>query len=300
VLLGWWLGIDPSVLIGAGDVLTGGGRSQQQTQNAPDQTASGCGRRVRPDPRRWYPPCSEAPRWYGGKCFKESGKQYEPPTLVMFFRSHALGLRILLNPAMGPFYCPARSQGLSRYGRSFGTLSADFHGCDAGSKACQFSQAYVNHPRGRPSRAELAGILPKVQRMAAEPGQDRSQPAPGTRGAGRPIASPVVGPITPSRNGSHRAWRTWKQQLQTASADRRRPGCSAKARAMSCPDAFTHGSSAQRTRWFMNGLKSGKVEKGLADNVQLGKVYKRPEQSLSLRANAGWLERRVHRARRDR
>jgi predicted metalloprotease len=26
------------------------------------------------------------------------------------------------------------------------------------------------------------------------------------------------------------------------------------------PDAFTHGSSAQRTRWFMNGLKSGKVE----------------------------------------
>jgi predicted metalloprotease len=26
------------------------------------------------------------------------------------------------------------------------------------------------------------------------------------------------------------------------------------------PDAFTHGSSAQRTRWFMSGLKSGKVE----------------------------------------
>jgi predicted metalloprotease len=26
------------------------------------------------------------------------------------------------------------------------------------------------------------------------------------------------------------------------------------------PDAFTHGSSAQRTRWFMNGLKGGKIE----------------------------------------
>jgi predicted metalloprotease len=25
------------------------------------------------------------------------------------------------------------------------------------------------------------------------------------------------------------------------------------------PDAFTHGSSAQRTRWFMTGLKSGSV-----------------------------------------
>ena len=26
------------------------------------------------------------------------------------------------------------------------------------------------------------------------------------------------------------------------------------------PDAFTHGSSAERTRWFMTGLKSGKIE----------------------------------------
>jgi uncharacterized protein len=26
------------------------------------------------------------------------------------------------------------------------------------------------------------------------------------------------------------------------------------------PDAFTHGSSAQRTRWFMTGLKSGTID----------------------------------------
>jgi predicted metalloprotease len=26
------------------------------------------------------------------------------------------------------------------------------------------------------------------------------------------------------------------------------------------PDAFTHGSSEQRTRWFTTGLSSGKVE----------------------------------------
>jgi predicted metalloprotease len=25
------------------------------------------------------------------------------------------------------------------------------------------------------------------------------------------------------------------------------------------PDSFTHGSSGQRTRWFMTGLKSGEV-----------------------------------------
>ena len=26
------------------------------------------------------------------------------------------------------------------------------------------------------------------------------------------------------------------------------------------PDAFTHGSARQRTRWFMTGLKSGSLE----------------------------------------
>jgi predicted metalloprotease len=26
------------------------------------------------------------------------------------------------------------------------------------------------------------------------------------------------------------------------------------------PDAFTHGSSRQRTRWFMTGLKSGSLD----------------------------------------
>src|SRR6266851_2643507 len=34
-LIGWWLGIDPAVLIGGADILTGGRDSQQQTREAP-------------------------------------------------------------------------------------------------------------------------------------------------------------------------------------------------------------------------------------------------------------------------
>jgi len=44
--------------------------------------------------------------------------------------------------------------------------------------------------------------------------------------------------------------------MQTASAigdDR----LQAQAQGYVVPDSFTHGSSAQRTRWFMTGLKSG-------------------------------------------
>ena len=28
------------------------------------------------------------------------------------------------------------------------------------------------------------------------------------------------------------------------------------------PDAFTHGTSEQRMRWFTNGIKSGKIDDG--------------------------------------
>ena len=48
-----------------------------------------------------------------------------------------------------------------------------------------------------------------------------------------------------------------------AECRRRRPlemiGCSTKRKAASCRTSFTHGTSAQRTQWFMTGLKSGDV-----------------------------------------
>ena len=46
--------------------------------------------------------------------------------------------------------------------------------------------------------------------------------------------------------------------LQTASAigdDR----LQRQAQGYVVPDAFTHGTSAQRTRWFLTGLKAGEV-----------------------------------------
>ena len=33
-LLGWWLGIDPSILIGGADILSGGGGSKQQQEDS--------------------------------------------------------------------------------------------------------------------------------------------------------------------------------------------------------------------------------------------------------------------------
>src|ERR1700687_47609 len=42
-LIGWWLGIDPSLLIEGADILTGGGSSQQQTREAPSANETRAG-----------------------------------------------------------------------------------------------------------------------------------------------------------------------------------------------------------------------------------------------------------------
>jgi predicted metalloprotease len=149
VLLGWWLGIDPSVLIGAGDVLTGGGRSQQQTQNAPDQTQADAGG-ASDQTKEMVSAVLGSTEVVWGKMFQESGKQYEPPTLVMFSEVTRSGCGFAQS-AMGPFYCPLdRKVYLDT--SFFRDLERRFHGCDAGSKACQFSQAYV----GQSLRAGMA------------------------------------------------------------------------------------------------------------------------------------------------
>jgi predicted metalloprotease len=59
-------------------------------------------------------------------------------------------------------------------------------------------------------------------------------------GAGGAILTIIAGLVTASAIGDDRLQR--------------------QAQGYVVPDAFTHGTSQQRTRWFTTGLKSGKVE----------------------------------------
>ena len=99
-LLGWWLGIDPSILIGGADILSGGPGSQQQQESqeartgAPsDQMAQFVSAVLGGTEAQWQ------------KIFAQSGKTYEPPTLVMFSGVTRSGCGFAQS-AMGPFYCP--------------------------------------------------------------------------------------------------------------------------------------------------------------------------------------------------
>lgn len=249
-LLAWWLGIDPRLLIDGAEIFSGGDRSQQQSS---EQTRAGA-------------PSDQAGQFVSAvlgsteaqwqKIFAQAGKEYEAPTLVMFSGAtrSACGFA---QSAMGPFYCP-NDRKVYLDTSFFQDLERRFRACDAGSKSCQFSQAYViAHEVGHHVQ-NLTGILPKVQRM--QQSMDRADS--NSIQVRVELQADCLAGVW-----AHHAQETWnfiepgdvEAALQTASAigdDR----LQRQSQGYVVPDAFTHGSSAQRTRWFMTGLKSGKLD----------------------------------------
>jgi predicted metalloprotease len=159
--------------------------------------------------------------------------------------------------AMGPFYCPLdRKVYLDT--SFFQDLERRFRACDAGSKSCQISQAYViAHEIGHHLQ-NLLGILPKVQQM--QKGMDKVE-------ANQLQVRVELQADCLAGMWAHHSQKDWQfiepgdveAAMQTASAigdDRLQK----QTQGYVVPDAFTHGSSAQRTRWFMNGMKLGTLE----------------------------------------
>ena len=196
-----------------------------------------------------------AQRRNGATFFAQAGQKYEPPTLVMFSGATRSGC-VLAQAAMGPFYCPT-DQKVYLDTSFFQDLERRFRACDIGSKTCQFSQAYVvAHEIGHHVQ-NLLGLLPQVQQAQ--------------RGMGKVEANSLQVRVELQADCLAGVWANrgqakWKfiepgdvdSALQTASAigdDR----LQRQSQGYVVPDAFTHGSSAQRTRWFTTGLKSGTV-----------------------------------------
>jgi uncharacterized protein len=250
-LLGWWLGIDPGLLIGGADILTGG-KSQQQTQNGPGKTDGGA-----PDPsKEMVTRVLGSTEAVWSNVFQQSGERYEPPKLVMFDGITRSGCGVAQS-AMGPFYCPL-DQKVYLDTSFFRDLERKFGACDAGSKACQFSQAYViTHEVGHHVQ-NLLGILPRVQQM--QQGMDKAE-ANQLQVRVELQADCLAGVWA---NHAEKEWKFMDEgdveaAMQTASAigdDR----LQRQTQGYVIPDAFTHGSSQQRTRWLMSGLKSGKLD----------------------------------------
>jgi len=162
----------------------------------------------------------------------------------------------LAQSAMGPFYCP-NDQKVYLDTTFFKELEQRFQGCAVGSKSCQFSQAYVMAHEVGHHVQNLLGILPQVQKDQA--GMSKVE-ANQLQVRVELQADCLAGVWA---NHSEQEWRfiepgDVEAAMQTASAigdDRLQQ----QSQGYVVPDAFTHGTSEQRTRWFMTGLKSGEI-----------------------------------------
>src|SRR5580700_4807125 len=156
-LVGWALGIDPRLLIGGAEMLSGGGdQSQSQTQ-APDRQAG----TPQDDMGRFVARILGSTEVEWKDIFAKSGKTYQAPKLVIYSGSTDAGCGTAQS-AMGPFYCP-NDQKVYLDTSFFREIQSRFHGCDG--KSCQFAQAYViAHEIGHHVQ-NLLGILPKVERQ---------------------------------------------------------------------------------------------------------------------------------------
>jgi len=254
-LIGWALGIDPRLLIGGGEVLTRNSSGYQQPYQPPIQR--------RPASKSGQPndeACrfvskvlkQNEDRWR--EIFQQSRQRYETPHLVLF-RGRVSSACGMAQSAMGPFYCPSDRR-IYLDTSFFGELERRFRGCDG--KACQFSQAYViAHEYGHHVQNLLA-ILPKVHQRQ--------------QGLGKVEANHLQVQVELQADCFAGVWANHQQKkeefldpgdveaaLKTAAAigdDRLQK----QARGTVVPDSFTHGSSAQRTRWFNTGFKNGTVE----------------------------------------
>ena len=251
-IIGYALGIDPRLLIGGAEILSGG-QSQQQTRSQP----SGKTGAPSDEMGKFVSRILGSTEVVWKDVFEQSGQRYRTPTLVMFSGATRADQCGMAQSAMGPFYCPS-DQKIYLDTAFFRDLERRFRGCDAGSRACQFAQAYVvAHEVGHHVQNQL-GILPKVQQE-----QKRVSKTDANHLQVKvELQADCLAGVWAAK--SDQRWKTIEPgdveaAMRTAAAigdDRLQK----QAQGYAIPDSFTHGSSEQRQRWFQNGLKGGSVK----------------------------------------
>lgn len=184
-----------------------------------------------------------------GKVFQSFGKRYTEPQMVLFSGATrtACGTGV---SQMGPFYCPLDRKiyiDLSFYDMMKRRFDAPG----------DFAQAYViAHEVGHHVQ-KLLGIADKVQQLKMQ-SDERDGNALQVRmelqadclaGVWANLNDQVKSRLQPGdvEEGLNAASQIGDDMIQ-----RRTQGTVV-------PDAFTHGSSAQRVRWFKRGLESGEI-----------------------------------------
>ena len=243
-LIGWGVfGINPLTTIG---VLSGGGSNAPQVQQqapaqrpaADDQGAKFVSTVLASTEDVWT------------QIFSQGGSQYRPPKLVLYtgVTRTACGTG---QAAMGPFYCPGDYKVY---------LDMDFFNTMSRQLGApgEFARAYVvAHEVGHHVQ-NLLGISEKVDSMRGRV-SEREQNANSVR---LELQADCLAGIWANRSQQAKSWLEQgdiesainaAQQIGDDKLQRQQTG-------VVRPDSFTHGSSAQRVRWFTQGYKTGSMK----------------------------------------
>ena len=240
VLIGWFFGIDPTVLL----------QGLQETQT-PSVSVQQSSRPTANDDQRKFVAVVLAETedvWY--EAFGKMERTYQAPKLVLFTRAveSACGMA---GSATGPFYCPS-DQKVYLDLSFFEDLRTRF------GATGDFAQAYViAHEVGHHVQT-LLGISKKVHELQSRVGpSDRNKLS-----VRMELQADCFAGVW-----AHQAHKS-RQILEAGDIEEGLNAASAigddriqrRTQGHVVPDAFTHGSSAQRVRWFKAGLEQGNIQ----------------------------------------
>lgn len=185
-----------------------------------------------------------------GQLFRQAGREYRQPKLVLFTNAYptACGMG---ESAAGPFYCP-QDQKVYIDLSFFRLLQERFH------SPGDFAQAYVvAHEIGHHVQNQL-GVMDKMQQMR----QRMSEAQFNQLSVRVELQADCFAGIW-----AHHANRS-RQILEAGDVEEALRAASAigddvlqrQSQGHVVPESFTHGSAAQRVRWFRSGLEGGSLQ----------------------------------------
>ncbi len=183
-----------------------------------------------------------------GQIFQKSGSTYTPPTLVLYSGAvrSACGLG---QAAMGPFYCPG-DQKLYIDLAFYEDLKRRF------KAPGDFAQAYViAHEVGHHVQ-NLTGTFRKLEASRGRVSQAEYNKTSVRMELQADCYAGVWGHYAAVKNQLDPGDVEEALNAATAIGDDR---LQQQSQGRVVPDSFTHGSSAQRVRWFKRGMDSGRV-----------------------------------------
>lgn len=237
---GWVLGVNPLTILG---VISGGGGMPATQQQAPAPAANDT-------MAKFVSTVLADTEDVWTQIFRQGGATYRDPRLVLFRGAIATACGTGQS-AMGPFYCPGDQKvyiDLSFYDQLKNQLGAPG----------DFAQAYViahevghhvqnllgisgqvDQMRGRVSKVEYNKLSVKLELQADCLAGVWAHHADSQR------QILEQGDVQEAMNAAAKIGDDALQKAQTGQI---------------VPDSFTHGSSAQRQRWFKTGLQTGSVQ----------------------------------------